>query len=223
VIPIQKKLWMRRNAMLRCWMTAFVLVITTLPGWAQVSTWEIDSAHSGVHFSVRHLMIATVRGEFRKVTGTINMDEKDISKSSVEAVIDAATIDTREERRDNDLRGANFFDVAKFPTITFKSKSVTRQGEGKLQVAGDLTLHGVTKPVILDVEGVTNQIKDQRGNIKTGALVTTKFNRSEFGLTWNRVIETGGVAVSDEVAIVIDLELVKKAAAASTTSGGSPK
>ena len=209
--------------MLRCWMTAFVLVITTVPGWAQVSTWEIDSAHSGVHFSVRHLMIATVRGEFRKVTGTINMDEKDISKSNVEAVIDAATIDTREERRDNDLRGANFFDVAKFPTITFKSKSVTRQGEGKLQVAGDLTLHGVTKPVILDVEGLTNQIKDQRGNIKTGALVTTKFNRSEFGLTWNRVIETGGVAVSDEVAIVIDLELVKKAPAASTTSGGSSK
>ena len=209
--------------MLRCWMTAFVLVITTVPGWAQVSTWEIDSAHSGVHFSVRHLMIATVRGEFRKVTGTINMDEKDISKSNVEAVIDAATIDTREERRDNDLRGANFFDVAKFPTITFKSKSVTRQGEGKLQVAGDLTLHGVTKPVILDVEGLTNQIKDQRGNIKTGALVTTKFNRSEFGLTWNRVIETGGVAVSDEVAIVIDLELVKKAPAAPTTSGGSSK
>ena len=209
--------------MLRCWMTAFVLVIATVPGWAQVSTWEIDSAHSGVHFSVRHLMIATVRGEFRKVTGTINMDEKDISKSNVEAVIDASTIDTREERRDSDLRGTNFFDVAKYPTITFKSKSVTRQGEGKLQVAGDLTLRGVTKPVILDVEGLTNQVKDQRGNTKTGALVTTKFNRSEFGLTWNRVIETGGVAVSDEVAIVIDLELVKKAPAASTTSGGSSK
>jgi polyisoprenoid-binding protein YceI len=204
-------------------MTAFVLVTATVPGWAQVSTWEIDSAHSGVHFSVRHLMIATVRGEFRKVTGTINMDEKDISKSNVEAVIDASTIDTREERRDSDLRGTNFFDVAKYPTITFKSKSVTRQGEGKLQVAGDLTLRGVTKPVILDVEGLTNQVKDQRGNTKTGALVTTKFNRSEFGLTWNRVIETGGVAVSDEVAIVIDLELVKKAPAASTTSGGSSK
>jgi polyisoprenoid-binding protein YceI len=204
-------------------MTAFVLVIATVPGFAQVSTWEIDSAHSGVHFSVRHLMIATVRGEFRKVTGTINMDEKDISKSNVEAVIDASTIDTREERRDSDLRGTNFFDVAKYPTITFKSKSVTRQGEGKLQVAGDLTLRGVTKPVILDVEGLTNQVKDQRGNTKTGALVTTKFNRSEFGLTWNRVIETGGVAVSDEVAIVIDLELVKKAPAASTTSGGSSK
>ena len=210
--------------MFRCWMTVFVLVITTVPGWAQVSTWEIDSAHSGAHFSVRHLMIATVRGEFHKVAGTINMDEKDISKSSVEAVIDAATIDTREERRDNHLKSADFFDVAKFPTITFKSKSVTRQGEGKFKVAGDLTLHGITKPVILDVEGLTNQIKDQRGNIKTGAVATTKINRSEFGLTWNRAVETGGVAVSDEVGVTIDLELVKKVPApAATTSGGTPR
>ena len=210
--------------MLRYWMTAVVMMLATVPGLAQVSTWEIDSAHSGAHFSVRHLMIATVRGEFRKVTGTINMDEKDISKSSVEAVIDTTTIDTREERRDNHLKSADFFDVAKFPTITFKSKSVTRQGEGKLKVAGDLTLHGVTKPVILDVEGLTNQVKDQRGNLKTGAAVTTKTNRSDFGLTWNRAVETGGVAVSDEVGIIIDLELVKKAApAAPSTSGGSSK
>jgi polyisoprenoid-binding protein YceI len=209
--------------MLRRWTTAVVMVLATVPGLAQVSTWEIDSAHSGVHFSVRHLMIATVRGEFRKVTGTINMDEKDISKSSVEAVIDATTIDTRDERRDNHLKSADFFDVAKFPTITFKSKSVTRQGEGRFKVAGDLTLHGVTKPVILDVEGLTNQVKDQRGNVKTGAAVTTKINRSDFGLTWNRAMETGGVAVSDEVGIVIDLELVKKVQAATTTSGGSSK
>lgn len=209
--------------MLRYWMTAVVMMLATVPGLAQVSTWEIDSAHSGAHFSVRHLMIATVRGEFRKVTGMINMDEKDIGKSSVEAVIDATTIDTREERRDNDLKSANFFDVAKFPTITFKSKSVTRQGEGKFKVAGDLTLHGVTKPVILDVEGLTNQVKDQRGNVKTGAAVTTKINRSDFGLTWNRAVEAGGVAVSDEVGIIIDLELVKKVPAAATTSGGSSK
>jgi len=209
--------------MLRYWMTAVVMMLATVPGLAQVSTWEIDSAHSGAHFSVRHLMIATVRGEFRKVTGTLNMDEKDISKSSVEAVIDTTTIDTHEERRDNHLKSADFFDVAKFPTITFKSKSVTRQGEGKFKVAGDLTLHGVTKPVILDVEGLTNQVKDQRGNVKTGAAVTTKINRSDFGLTWNQAVETGGVAVSDEVGIIIDLELVKKAPAASSTSGGSPK
>lgn len=210
--------------MLRYWMTVVALMFATVPGLAQVSTWEIDSSHSGAHFSVRHMMIATVRGEFRKVTGTIQMDERDIGKSSVEAVIDAATIDTREERRDNHLKSADFFDVAKFPTITFKSKSVTRQGEGKFKVAGDLTLHGITKPVILDVEGLTNQIKDQRGNIKTGAVATTKINRSEFGLTWNRAVETGGVAVSDEVGVTIDLELVKKVPApAATTSGGTPK
>jgi polyisoprenoid-binding protein YceI len=209
--------------MLRYWMTAVVMMLATVPGLAQVSTWEIDSAHSGAHFSVRHMMIATVRGEFRKVTGTINMDEKDISKSSVEAVIDAATIDSREERRDNDLRSANFFDVAKFPTITFKSKSVTRLGEGKFKVAGDLTMHGVTKEVILDVEGLNTQVTDPRRGPKMGASATTKINRSDFGLTWNRVVETGGVAVSDEVGIIIDLELVKKAPPAASTSGGSPK
>ena len=209
--------------MFRYCMIAIVMMLGTVPAAAQVSTWEIDTAHSGAHFSVRHLMIATVRGEFRKVTGAIQMDEKDISKSTVEAVIDTTTIDTRNERRDDHLKSADFFEVAKFPTITFKSTSVTRQAEGKFKVAGDLTLHGVTKPVILDVEGLTNQVKDQRGNIKTGASATTKINRSEFGLTWNRAVETGGVAVSDEVAIVVDLELVKKVPAAPTTSGGSSK
>ena len=209
--------------MLRLLTTAVVMMLATVPGLAQVSTWEVDSAHSGAHFSVRHMMIATVRGEFRKVTGTIQMDEKDISKSSVEAVIDATTIDTREERRDNDLRSANFFDVTKFPTITFKSRSVTRLREGKFKVAGDLTMHGVTKEVVLDVEGLTTQVNDPRRGPKMGASATTQIKRSDFGLTWNRVIETGGVAVSDEVGIIIDLELVKKAPAAPTTSGGSSK
>lgn len=209
--------------MFRYWMTAAVMLLATVPSLAQVSTWEIDTAHSGAHFSVRHMMIATVRGEFRKVTGTINLDEKDISKSSVEAVIDATTIDTREERRDNDLRSANFFDVAKFPTITFKSKSVTRLGEGKFKVAGDLTMHGVTREVILNVEGLNAQVNDPRRGPKMGASATTQIKRSDFGLTWNRVVESGGVAVSDEVAIVIDLELVKKAPAATTASGGSSK
>ena len=209
--------------MLRLLTTAVVMMLATVPGLAQVSTWEVDSAHSGVHFSVRHMMIATVRGEFRKVTGTVQMDEKDISKSSVEAVIDATTIDTREERRDNDLRGANFFDVARFPTITFKSKSVTRLGEGKFKVTGDLMMHGVTREVILDVEGLNVQVNDPRRGPKIGASATTQIKRSEFGLTWNRVVETGGVAVSDEVGIIIDLELVRKASAAATTNGGSPK
>jgi polyisoprenoid-binding protein YceI len=207
--------------MLRYWTSAVAMILATVPALAQVSTWEIDSAHSGAHFSVRHLMIATVRGEFRKVTGTIQMDEMDITKSRVEATIDATTIDTREERRDNHLKGADFFDVAKFPIITFTSKSVTRLGEGRFKVVGDLTMHGVTKEVVLEVEGLTQQVKDQRGNTKTGASATTKINRSDFGLTWNRAVETGGVAVSDEVAITIDLELVKKTPAVPATSGGS--
>lgn len=209
--------------MLRYSISAVLVLLASVPGLAQVSTWEIDSAHSGVHFSVRHLMISTVRGEFRKVTGTIVMDQNDISKSTVEAVIDANTIDTREERRDNDLKSANFFDVAKFPTITFKSKSVTRIGEGRFKVAGDLTMHGVTREVVLDVEGLNAQVIDPRRGPKMGASATTQIKRSDFGLTWNRVLETGGVAVSDEVGIIIDLELVKKSPAASTASSESSK
>jgi polyisoprenoid-binding protein YceI len=202
---------------------ALVMMLAAVPGLAQVSTWEIDSTHSAAHFSVRHMMIATVRGEFRKVTGTIHLDEKDITKSSVEAVIDAATIDTRDERRDNDLRSANFFDVDKFPSITFKSKSVARLAEGKFKVTGDLTMHGVTREVVLDVEGLNAQVKDPRRGPKMGASATTQIKRSDFGLTWNRVVETGGVAVSDEVGIIIDLELVKKAPALPATSSGNAR
>lgn len=209
--------------MLHLLQVALVMMLAAVPGLAQVSTWEIDSTHSAAHFSVRHMMIATVRGDFRKVTGTIYLDEKDVTKSIVEAVIDAATIDTRDERRDSDLRSANFFDVSKFPTITFKSKSVMRLGEGKFKVVGDLTMHGVTKEVTLDVEGLNAQVNDPRRGPKMGASATTQIKRSDFGLTWNRVVETGGVAVSDEVAIIIDLELVKKAPTASPTSGGSSK
>ena len=209
--------------MLHYWLIVAWMLVWTAPSLAQVSTWEIDSAHSGAHFSVRHMMITNVRGEFRKLTGIVILDEQDPGKSSVDATIDATTVDTGHEKRDSDLRGAEFFDVAKYPTIGFKSKSVTRVSEGRFKVTGDLTMHGVTKSVVLDVEGFTAQVKDQRGNIKTGASATTKISRSEFGLTWNRLVETGGVAVSDEVAIVIDLELVKKAPAVPSTSGGSAK
>ena len=214
---------MRDKIMLRYGLTAVVMVLAGTPAFAQTTTWEIDPSHSAAHFSVRHMMIATVRGEFHKLAGTVMFDEKEPSKSTVDATIEATTIDTGHEKRDSDLRGAEFFDVAKYPTITFKSKSVTRQAEGRFKVTGDLTMRGVTKPVILDVEGFTAQVKDQRGNIKAGASATTKINRSEFGLTWNRVIETGGVAVSDEVAIVIDLELVKKGPPAAAASGGSSR
>ncbi len=204
--------------MIRMMTALATLLFVANPCFAEPTTWEIDPVHSGAHFSIRHLMIATVRGEFRKVTGVVTLDEKDITKSSVEAVIDATTIDTHEERRDNHLKSPDFFDVAKFPTITFKSKSVAKAGEGKLKVFGDLTLHGVTKEATLDVEGLNSQIKDQRGSLKMGATATTKINRSDFGLTWNRALEAGGVTVGDEVAITIDVELIKKTAQA-TGSG----
>lgn len=183
-------------------------------GLARASSWEIDGAHSSAQFSIKHLMVSNVRGEFSKVTGTLNLDDKDITKSTVEATIDVSSINTRDEKRDGHLKSPDFFDVAKFPTITFKSKKVAKAGEGKLKVTGDLTIHGVTKEVVLNVDGPAKEAKDPWGNIKSGAVATTKINRKDFGLGWNKVLETGGVAVGEEVSITIDVELQQKKAAA---------
>jgi len=180
---------------------------------AATTTWEIDSAHSAAQFSVKHLMVSNVRGEFGKVTGTVVLDTKDITKSTVEASIDVGTINTREEKRDGHLKSPDFFDVAKFPTITFKSKKVAGTA-GHLKVTGDLTLHGVTKEVTLDVEGPAKEAKDPYGNIKSGAEAKTKINRKDYGLGWNKALETGGVVVGEEVAITLDVELLKKVAPA---------
>jgi polyisoprenoid-binding protein YceI len=187
--------------------------LLSLPATAAPSQWTIDAHHSSAQFAVKHLMISTVRGQFHGITGTILWDDKDITKSTVEATIDATTINTNEPKRDEHLKSADFFDVAKYPTITFKSTSVKQAGEGKLEVAGNLTMHGVTKPVTLAVEGPAKESKDPWGNIKTGATATTKLNRKDFGLGWNKALETGGVVVSDEVAITIELEMNKKVAA----------
>jgi polyisoprenoid-binding protein YceI len=164
------------------------------------------------------MMVANVRGSFSKVTGTANIDEKDITKSTVEAVIDATTVNTNEPKRDEHLRSADFFDTAQFPTITFKSTQVKKAGKDKLKVSGNLTMHGVTRPVVLDVEGFTAEAKDPWGNTKRGGVATTKINRKDFGLGWNKVLETGGVAVGEEVSITIDLELNKKQAPAPATA-----
>lgn len=182
-----------------------------LPNVARASNWEIDSSHSTAQFSVRHLMVANVRGEFSNVTGKLELDEKDIRKSTVEATIDAASITTRDAKRDAHLKSADFFDTAKYPTLTFRSKKVEKASAGKLRVIGDLTLHGVTREVTLAVEGPTAAVKDPWGNVKAGASASTRINRKDFGLTWNAALETGGVVVGEEVAITIDLELVKKA------------
>ena len=195
----------------RRWAPALVVAAFALSTLVSAATWEIDTAHSSATFSVRHMMISNVRGEFSKVTGTVVYDPKDPASATVEATIDVTTINTREPRRDSDLKSGNFLDVEKYPTMTFKSKKVVPAGAGKLKVTGDLTLHGVTKEVTLDVEGPTPETKDPWGNTRAGASATTKISRKDFGMTFNKVLETGGVMVGDEVAITIDVEMVKKA------------
>ena len=175
------------------------------------SDWTIDSAHSAAQFSVRHMMVSNVRGQFGKVIGTAVYDPANPAAAKVEATIDATTINTREPRRDEDLRSANFFDTASYPTITFKSTKVEPLGEGHLKVTGDLTMHGVTKEVALDVTGLNTQVKDPRGNVHVGASATTRLNRKDFGINWNRALDNGGVMVADEVDVILDVEMFKKA------------
>lgn len=187
---------------------AALLLAATLPAGAQY-LYNIDTAHSSAEFSVQHLMISKVNGEFRKVTGTVFYDPANPANDKIDAVIDATTISTRDDQRDGHLKSDAFFDVAKYPTLTFKSTGASKEG-GKLLVKGDLTLHGVTKPVTLEVEGPTAEIKDPFGNLKVGASATTKVNRKDFGLTWNKTLDGGGVMVGDEVTITLNVELSRK-------------
>jgi polyisoprenoid-binding protein YceI len=187
----------------------------SLPAAAATSTWQIDPNHSAAQFAVRHLAISTVRGAFTKVSGTVQLDDKDISKSSVDVTIDAASVDTRVPNRDKDLRSDHFFDVEKYPTLTFKSTKVEQLEPGKLKVTGDLTLHGVTKPVVLEVEGPTAAVKDPWGNQRAAVNATTKINRQDFGMKWNPTMDGGGLVVGNDVAITIDVEMVQKDAAKS--------
>ena len=177
---------------------------------AQTDVWEIDPAHSSAQFSVRHMMVSNVRGDFGKMSGRVFFDGKDFAKARVEAVIDAASISTRNEGRDKDLRSPAFFDVEQFPKIEFKSRKLEPAQPGHLRMTGDLTMHGVTREVVLDVEGPTPEVKDQRGIARIGATATTKINRKDFNILWNRTLDGGGMVVSDEVQITIDIELVKR-------------
>ncbi len=173
------------------------------------TTWNIDPVHTTAEFKVRHMMITNVKGQFTGVTGVLTLDEQDITKSHVEASIDAASINTREPDRDTHLKSADFLDVEKFPTLTFASTRVTRTGEGEVEVEGDLTIHGVTRKVEFFVEGPTPPGKDPWGNTRIGWTATTKINRKDFGLTWNAALETGGILVGDEVTITFDVEAIK--------------
>jgi polyisoprenoid-binding protein YceI len=173
------------------------------------SSWNIDPVHSTAQFKVRHLMISNVKGEFTNLSGKLELDMANITNSRVEASIDAATINTREADRDAHLKSADFFDVEKFPKLTFKSDRISKESDGDLTVEGDLTIHGVTRNVVFEVEGPSSEAKDPWGNTRIGLSATTKINRKDFGLNWNAALEAGGVLVGEEVKITLDVEFIK--------------
>ena len=189
--------------------TLLSLSLLVLPA-LRAEEYKIDGAHSRAQFSVRHLMVSNVRGEFGKLNGTISYDEKNPAGLKIDATIDVATINTSEPKRDEHLKSPDFFDIAKYPTMTFKSKATRKTASG-LAVTGDLTLHGVTKEVVLNLDGPTAEVKDPWGLLRRGATATTKINRKDFGLSWNQALEAGGVAVGEEVSITIDVEAVRPA------------
>ncbi|WP_085813293.1 YceI family protein [Geoanaerobacter pelophilus] len=182
--------------------------LVMVPAFASASTWNIDPEHSSAQFKVRHLMVSHVKGGFGKVSGVVTIDDKDLAKSRVTAVIDTASIDSGVAKRDAHLKSADFLDVEKYPTMTFSSTRIDKKGDGMLRMTGNLTLHGVTRPVVLEVEGPTAQVKDPMGNVRRGASATTKISRKDFGLVWNKALEAGGVAVGDDVDISIEVELI---------------
>jgi polyisoprenoid-binding protein YceI len=190
-------------------MSIAAIIALALPLVASASTWTIDPDHSNVGFKVKHLMVSNVKGSFDKHTGAVEINDKDITKSKVEVTIDTASINTNVQKRDEHLRSTDFFDVAKYPTMTFVSKKVDKAGKNKLKVTGDLTLHGVTRQVVLDVEPLSAESKDPWGNIRRGTTATTKIDRKDFGLTWNKGLETGGVLVGEEVTINLEIEMIK--------------
>ena len=173
------------------------------------TTWNLDPVHSVAEFKVKHMMISNVKGQFTKISGVLVLDTADLTKSRVEASIEAASINTRDEQRDGHLKSADFFDVEKFPTLSFKSTRVSLTGDDEFAVTGDLTIHGITRSVVFNVEGPTAPAKDPWGNIRRGLSATTKINRKDFGLTWNAALETGGILVGDDVTITLDVQFVK--------------
>jgi polyisoprenoid-binding protein YceI len=176
---------------------------------ATTTTWNIDPVHSVVEFKVKHLMISNIKGQFTGVSGVLTLDESDLAKSHVEATIDAASINTRDAQRDTHLKSAEFLDVENYPTLSFKSTHVTLTKSREPIVEGDLTIHGITKKVTFEVEGPSPAAKDPWGNTRIGLSATTKILRKDFGLVWNAPLETGGVLISDEVTITLDVEFVK--------------
>ena len=190
--------------------------------FAGADIWQIDGAHSSAQFSVTHLMISTVRGEFGTMSGTVEYDGKSVASIKADVSIDATSITTHNDKRDGHLKSPDFFDVAKFPTLTFKSTKVVPGAGGAFQLVGDLTMHGVTKEVTLDVTAPSKIIKGMRGESRVAASATTKINRQDFGVKWNSTVDGGGVVVSDSVAISLDIEAMQPPASAPAPTAASP-
>jgi polyisoprenoid-binding protein YceI len=204
--------WFKKAGAAAVFASAIFAMASARPSGARAETWNLDPVHSNISFSARHMMISDVRGEFDKFSGAITANDDDPKSVQIEATIDAASINTRSEMRDKDLKGPNFLDVTKYPTLTFKSVKIEPDGDGKWKVTGDLTLHGVTKLVVLEVTGPSPEIKDPYGNTRRGASATTTINRQDFGIAFNKTLDSGGMVVGNDVAITIDVEAVKKAA-----------
>lgn len=186
------------------------IILITITASAQTTTWQLDPAHSNAQFSVRHLGISNVQGEFTKVSGAVDLDDQDISRSTVNATIDVASLDTRVQRRDDDLKSDHFFDVAKFPAITFQSTKIWKTGDGIAKMTGNLTIHGVTKEVTFDVTGPTKPIQVM-GGTRRGASATTKINRQDFGIVYmSNILPSGDEMIGDTITITLDVEMVKK-------------
>jgi polyisoprenoid-binding protein YceI len=196
---------MKRNLII-----GFLVLLLGIPVFAFGATYQIDPDHSNFQFKVRHMTVSNVKGEFKKIRGDATIDDSNITGLTVEVHIDAASVNTDHARRDDHLRGEDFFYVAKYPTITFVSKKVTRVDATRLKVIGDLTMRGVTKEITVDVEGPTPEVKDPGGNIRRGATGTSKINRKDFGIAWSKVLDGGGLVVGDEVNISVEIELVRK-------------
>jgi polyisoprenoid-binding protein YceI len=186
------------------------LLVLFIPVFTYAATWQMDPDHSSFQFKIRHLTVSNVKGDFSKSRGVVMIDDQNITHLKVEVFIDAASINTGHAQRDEHLRGPDFFEVTKYPTITFVSKKVIKTEPNRLKVVGDLTIHGVTGEITVDVEGPTPEVKDPWGNFRRGATATAKINRRDFGLTWNKVLDSGGLVVGDEVNIYVEVELVRK-------------
>jgi polyisoprenoid-binding protein YceI len=191
-------------------LSGLIIIFLSFPVFASGFTWQVDPDHSNLQFKIQHLTVSNVKGAFTKAKGFVNFDGQNFSDLKIDITIDAASISTNHAKRDEHLRGPDFFDVARFPVITFVSKKVTPAGTNRLKVTGDLKIRDITREVTVDVEGPTPEVKDPWGSFRRGATGTTRINRKDFGIMWNKVLDNGGLVVGDEVDITVEIELVRK-------------